>query len=104
MNVKEFIYNVNKFRSSLRKFDVTLEEFLFILRERCDDLENISNPTPQESIIQLDSTSKTISQRFLYMESLPLELKILILQFSGPKTFFCLVGANKAWNNMLKRN
>ena len=50
MNVKEFIYNVNKFRSSLRKFDVTLEEFLFILRERCDDLENISNPTPQEYI------------------------------------------------------
>ena len=34
LSVREFMYHISKFRKSLKRFDVTTEEFLFLLRER----------------------------------------------------------------------
>ena len=45
INVKYYMYHMSKFRKSLRKFKVTTEEFLWLLRERSDDLEEVT-PEP----------------------------------------------------------
>ena len=46
LDIKEFTINFRKYKGSLRRFGVSAEEFLHILRERQDDLENIPSAIP----------------------------------------------------------
>ena len=64
LNVREFMYHISKFRKSLKRFDVTTEEFLFLLRERLDDLENITPSTAPATPSDLKSSNKNISTKF----------------------------------------
>ena len=43
IDLQEFKYNFSKYRSSLRRFGVTPDEFIFILRQVQDDLDNIGH-------------------------------------------------------------
>ena len=63
LNVREFMYHISKFRKSLKRFDVTTEEFLFILRERSDDLENITPSTAPATPSDLTKASN-LSTKF----------------------------------------
>ena len=43
IDLQEFTYNFSKYRSSLKRFGVTPDEFIFILRQVQDDLDNIGH-------------------------------------------------------------
>ena len=79
--------NFMQYKDCLRRFHVSAEEFFSLLRFRNSSLENVEE---DEKVQEQEDEAWNREQRggIEYLAKLPTELKILILQFSGPKGFF----------------
>jgi len=89
----EFVNNFLKYKNSFKKFKVSPEEVFSILNYRVRLQEQTSKPD-QETIETVPEETKIGID---YISLLPVELKLLIVKFTGPKGYFKSVALSQAW-------
>ena len=89
---REIKANFMLYKNCLKRFRVSAEEFFRLLANRNNLLENVDEDSDLKGK-QKDTNAEEVwdgRERggIEYLAKVPIELKVLILQFSGPKGFF----------------
>jgi hypothetical protein len=91
----EFVNNFLKYQTSFKKFRVSAEEIFNILHYRTM-LQELATQKPIE-----EPAEETKTTGIDCISYLPVELKVLLLRFTGPKGYFKGLRINQAWRQTL---
>ena len=101
ISVNEIKAHFTSYTESLKRFRVSAEQFFQLLHERNLKLENFEEG---EDLVETEDQAwrgKGSPGGVEFLARVPLELKILMLQFAGAKGFFKLMQVSKQWHSFL---
>ena len=96
----EIKHSFTTYRASLRRFQVSTEEFFELLQKRNGKLEQVDSDDSEEEKKEEEEVKHDCGTQ--YFEMMPVELKILILKFAGPKGFYNLLKVSTSWHRFLQ--
>lgn len=106
---REIKTNFMIYKNCLRRFKVSAEEFFALLAQRNSRLELVEEEENTGIVKAEDAKTEEVwdgQERggVEYLAKAPIELKILVLQFAGPRGFFKMLQVSSYWRAFLSQN
>ena len=96
----DFVNNFLRYKASFKRFKVSAEEVFNIL----NDLEkklSIVDVDGMKSVAENESQNEVELIKKDFISELPLELKMILMKFTGPLGYFKCIRLSKTWHQTL---